>query len=164
MQIFLKICFFTAFVFFFRTGFYSQTPKNKLNTFNESMQPHGRWIYYLDEESTIINSTGRYKNGKPVGKWVLYHPDGSPFVKSRYFKQKAREKRFYPNGKREKKGWSYLILDDPEAIYYYWEGKWKIYNEKGKLSKIVIYQKGDQVRTIREKPRKQEYQNQNLGN
>jgi len=125
--------------------------KKATNGFNESGKPHGQWIYYFDRENQIIQSTGRYKNGAPVGRWILYYPDGRRDVVTRYYRNKARERRYAPWGTIEKKGWSRLILDDEEAVRYYWDGRWRIYNEKGRLQSVVVYQQGEPVRVIREK-------------
>lgn len=148
----------TLFLFVLPVSVISQESKlfkKKLNSYNSSLQPHGQWIYYLEQDSTVVHSKGRYKNGIPVGKWMLYHTNGVPHVKTRYIRQKAREKRFYSDGNIEKKGWSYLKLDDPSMLHYYWEGKWRIYNEHGKLQKIVLYHEGESVKIISEKHQEQ---------
>lgn len=133
---------------------YSQKPvsnRKAINALNLSGQPHGRWIYYFDRDNNVIQSAGRYKKGKPVGKWILYYPDGGKDVVTRYYGKRARERRYHSSGMIEKKGWSRLVLDDPEAIRYYWQGRWRLYNEEGTLQSVVFYEDGELARVIREK-------------
>ncbi len=120
------------------------------NQYNENGQPHGRFIYYYDRAEGIVNSSGRYKNGKPVGRWKTYHEDGGLYIRTRHFKNRAREVRFYPNGKLEKKGWSKLILDNPAEIRYYWHGKWKLYDENGKLFRVLIFHEGRVIDVLKD--------------
>jgi antitoxin component YwqK of YwqJK toxin-antitoxin module len=132
---------------------YSQTSvrtKKNTNGVNASGKPHGRWVYYFDRENQVIQSTGKYRKGVPVGKWVLYYPEGGKDVITRYYGKRAREKRYQPNGTIEKKGWSRLVLDDPEAIRYYWDGRWRLYNEDGNFQGVVLYKNGELVKVIRE--------------
>jgi antitoxin component YwqK of YwqJK toxin-antitoxin module len=119
-------------------SFVKQTP----NQYNQNKQAHGRFIYYYDRAEGIVHSTGRYKKGKPVGLWMTFHENGGKYIRTRHFKNRAREVRFYPNGKLEKKGWSKLLLDDPAQIRYYWDGKWKLYDEDGKLFRVLLFSEG----------------------
>jgi len=112
------------------------------NQYNKNNQPHGRFIYYYDRAEQTVNLRGRYRNGKPVGRWMTYHENGNKYIRTRYFKNRAREVRFYPNGKLEKKGWSKLVLDDTHEIRYYWDGKWKLYDENGKLFRVLLFSEG----------------------
>lgn len=125
--------------------------KRETNGLDESGKPHGQWVYYFDKQNQIIQSTGRYRNGVPAGRWISYYPDGGKDVVTRYFRNRARERRYYSDGTREKRGWSRLILDDEKEIRYYWDGRWRMYNEEGTLQSVVIYEKGEPVRVIRER-------------
>ncbi len=121
--------------------------KNKnINSYNANGKPHGKWVYYFNEKP---QSYGRYKDGAPVGKWFIFNPDGSKCVKKRYFRNKIREVWYYKSGRIEAKGYSKLILDDPVEINYFWEGKWKFFDEKGKLQKISIYVKGEESKIVK---------------
>lgn len=135
-------------------GVLSQNKKHNrkaINGINEYGKPHGQWVYYFDRENQVIQSTGRYRNGVPAGRWILYYPDGGKDVVTRYFRNRARERRYYADGTREKRGWSRLVLDDEKEIRYYWDGRWRMYNEEGKLQSVVMYEKGEAVRVIRER-------------
>lgn len=140
----LLICICFAF-FFFSCSLIEQSP----NRYNKNHQPHGRFIYYYDRTEGIVHSAGRYKNGKPVGRWITYHENGGKFIRTRHFKNRVREVRFYPNGKLEKKGWSKLLLDDPAQLRYYWYGKWELYDEKGKLFRVLIFSEGKVIEIVK---------------
>ncbi len=130
-----------------------QTGNNKKepNSFNAEGKHHGQWIYYYDRGNGIVQSRGKFLNGVPTGRWELYHLDGSVEAKIRYHKNKARERRYHPDGTPDKKGWSKLILDDPEEIRYYWDGRWKMYNDKGKIERVLLFRKGEMVQSVRDK-------------
>lgn len=119
------------------------------NQYNQNHQAHGRFIYYYDRAEGIVNSTGKYKNGRPVGRWITYHENGKKYIRTWHFKNRAREVRFYPNGKLEKKGWSKLILNDPKNLRYYWDGKWKLYDENGKLFRVLLFSEGRVIDVLR---------------
>lgn len=123
--------------------------KRTPNQYNHNKQAHGRFIYYYDRAEGTVNSTGRYKNGTPVGRWMTYHEGGGKYIRTRHFKNRAREVRFYPNGKLEKKGWSRLLLDDPNELRYYWHGKWKLYDENGKLFRVLIFSEGKVIDVVK---------------
>lgn len=123
--------------------------KRTPNQYNKFNQAHGRFIYYYDRAEEIVNSTGRYKNGKPIGRWMTYHENGRKYIRTQHFKNRAREVRYYPNGKLEKKGWSKLLLDDPEQIRYYWDGKWKLYDENGKLFRVLLFSEGKVIDVLK---------------
>ena len=122
--------------------------KNKnVNRYNANGKPHGQWVYYINDNQP--QSYGRYKDGMPVGKWMIFNTDGSKCVKKRYYGNKTKEVWYHPSGRIEAKGWSKLLLDDPKEISYYWDGKWKFYDEKGKLLKISIYVKGEEGKIVK---------------
>ena len=119
-----------------------------VNRYNANGKPHGKWVYMMNDKP---QSYGCYKDGVPVGKWIIFNADGSKCVKKRYFQNKIREVWYYKSGRVEAKGWSKLILDDPVEIIYYWDGKWKFFDEKGKLQKISIYVKGEEKKILMQK-------------
>lgn len=119
-----------------------------INGYNANGKPHGKWVYYINNKP---QSYGRYNDGTPVGTWVIYNTDGSKCVKRKYFRNKTREKWYHKNGKIEAKGWSKLVLDDPVEINYFWEGKWKFFDEKGRLNKVSVYIKGEESKILKQK-------------
>ena len=123
--------------------------KRTPNQYNKNHQAHGRFIYYYDRAEGIVHSSGRYNKGIPVGRWMTYHENGNRYIRTWHFKNRAREVRFYPSGKLEKKGWSKLILNDPANIRYYWDGKWKLYDENGKLFRVLLFSEGRVIDVLR---------------
>lgn len=131
-------------------GLFPQNKHKNINSYNSNKKPHGRWIYFYNKENNKVQSKGRYRNGNPVGQWIMYYEDGSKYIKKRYFRKKTHEVWYFPNGKIESRGWSKLLLDDPVEINYYWDGKWRFYNENGKLTSILVYSKGIFKDTIKD--------------
>lgn len=127
----------------------AQSSNSKWNQYNSEHKAHGRFVYYYDREKEIVHSTGRYKDGVPVGRWITFHENGRRYIITRHYKNRARERRFYEDGKIEKKGWSKLILDDPKGVRYYWDGKWKLYDENGKLFRVLLFRDGRVIEVIR---------------
>ena len=121
----------------------------KYNRFNAEKKPHGRFVYYYDKGKGIVHSVGRYRDGVPVGKWLTLHETGATYIITRHYKNRAREKRYYQHGKLEKKGWSRLLLDDPAQIRYFWHGKWKLYDENGKLFRVLLFSEGRVIDVIK---------------
>jgi len=119
-----------------------------INGYNANGKPHGKWVYLINNKP---QSYGRYRDGAPVGTWLIFNTDGSKCVKKRYFRYKIREKWYHKNGNIEAKGWSKLVLDDPVEINYFWEGKWKFFDEKGRLEKISMYVKGEESKILKQK-------------
>lgn len=81
---------------------------------------------------------------------MTYHENGNRFTKTRHFKNRAREVRYYPDGTLEKKGWSRLLLNDPKQLIYYRDGKWKLFDEDGKLFRILFFGEGRVIDVIKE--------------
>ncbi len=128
----------------------AQQDSKKFNCYNSEKKPRGRFVYYYNEEKGIVHSSGRYRNGVPVGKWITFHENGATYIKTRHYKRRAREVRFYPNGRLEKKGWSKLLLDDPGQTRYFWHGKWKLYDENGKLFRVLLFSEGRVIEVLRD--------------
>ncbi|MDD3876036.1 MAG: hypothetical protein PHT69_05410 [Bacteroidales bacterium] len=132
---------FIAVLFCTSSLLFSQNLLRRVNRYNSDNKAVGRWVYYNQENNKIL-SKGRFRNGIPVGRWIINNEEGIKFVKKRYFKNRTREVWYYPSGSVECRGWSKLILDDPLMVNYYWDGKWKFYNENGKLDSVKIYRQG----------------------
>jgi len=44
----------------------------------------------------------------------------------------------------EQKGWAVIDYNEIDT-HYYWQGKWKYYNDKRKLFKVSYYENGEEV-------------------
>lgn len=108
----------------------------------------GRWEYYFDEAKKQPDQMGRFKRGEQCGRWAYYSREGSLIKKEKYNLRKNTVKtRIYKNGKLHRKGTA-IMTEESEGIHYYWEGKWKCYDEKGKFEKTLVYRKGKIVNTL----------------
>ncbi len=118
----------------------------KTNQFNNKGQRTGKWIVYLDSAKTIKSSEGKYRNGKPKGKFYYYTNEGVLERKeiSRFSKLKTTT--YYSDHTIRSKGQA-RIENLPDKIHYYYFGQWKYYDKNGKLEKYCTYEKGNLVKT-----------------
>lgn len=130
--------------FFFCTNSYSQFLRHKKNQYDENGKRKGLWISYWDDEEKIPMSMATYKNGYETGVSKEYHQNGNLRLKFRYHKHRMRVKYYEKNRNLESKGWS-IIEYNEEDTHYYWQGKWKYYDENRKIIKIVYYLNGQEI-------------------
>ncbi len=106
----------------------------------------GKYYEYWDKDSTRISACGHFCNGKPCKKWKYFHYNGKRRMKSKYG-DRIKLKYYRENGRRSEKG--YAVLDrSSKAIHFYWQGKWKYYNKKGRLYRVVLFEKGEELKVI----------------
>ncbi len=111
---------------------------NQSQTIKKNVQlKTGKWIEEDDYPNQKYVSIGKYKKGEKVGVWKVYL-NGKIYQKDRFKDSLTYTKFYYPNGKILKKGVSKTIKDS-KSIFWYYEGKWKFYDENGKLEYIKIY-------------------------
>lgn len=89
---------------------------------------------------------GHYRNGKSIRKNYYYSNNGVLERREIYRFKKIKTKFYYPNGNVKLMG-SARIDNNEKEIHYYFYGKWKRYNENGKLEKKLIYEKGKLIRS-----------------
>lgn len=106
-------------------------------------QKVGLWIEQDEMDSTKFKSIGRYKNNDPIKKW-RYYTNNIINKKEVYRKNKCIVTNYFSNGKKQSKGKTKLILNSTE-IHWFYSGKWKFYDEYGKLSSITKYEKGNVI-------------------
>lgn len=122
-------------------------PGQMLNRFNKQGHRTGKWITYTDSTKTKKLAEGRYKDGNPVRKFKYYTMEGV-LEREEITRFKVLKTTFYyPDGTRHFKGKA-RIDDKTDKIHYYFFGRWKYYDERGKLQKYCYYQKGALVRTV----------------
>ena len=115
------------------------------NKFNKHGERTGKWIIFIDEQKKIKSMEGRYHNGKSVGKSLYYSNNGELERKEICRFKKIKTTFYYPNQNIKLKG--NARIENTDTLHYYFFGKWKSYNERGKLEKISIYQKGKLIQT-----------------
>lgn len=113
---------------------------------DNSQKRHGKWIEEYPVENGTLVGVGKYKNGEKIGVWrTTFH--GKKYQKDKIRKSVIKTKFYHPNGKIMQKGKSRLDISDAERHWYYF-GKWKYFDEKGKLERVRNYggvQKNDSI-------------------
>lgn len=125
----------------------SQLFKKHLNQLDENGLRKGNWITYWDDEKEIPMSKARFENGREVGVSKEYHMNGNLRLKFRYHKDRIRVKFYSKDRRLEQKGWSVIEFNE-EDTHYYWQGKWKFYDDRRKLARIAYFEKGEEVQTM----------------
>lgn len=128
------ILLFGAFLFGCKPSLINQKSKNK---------KQGVWIEEYSEDSTYYKSYEYYKDGQPVKKWKSYI-NGKIYKTEKYKNGICTVKYYHLNGKLQSKGKTSVETDSVETHWYYF-GKWKFYSDKGKLTNIRKYNKGNLV-------------------
>jgi len=131
-------------IFLFSTASYGQFLKRPKNQFNENGKRKGLWITYWDVDEKIPISKTKFKDGYETGKSKEYLQNGNLRLKFRYQKNRMRVKYYNPNGTLEKKGWAVIEYNKVDT-HYYWQGKWKYYNENRKIERISFYENGRDI-------------------
>lgn len=123
--------------------FFSQ----KINRLNKHGERQGMWITYSDKEKNSISIKGRYRNGRQVGTFYFYDPDGhlERIEKNRF--KKLFTTTYYSDGNIRSKGKAKIQIS-PEKIHYFFYGKWKYYDTNGMAEKFVYYEKGKIIKTV----------------
>jgi hypothetical protein len=128
---------------FFSKNLFSQ----KLNRLNKKGERTGRWIVYLDSAKTKKSTEGRYKNGNAKGRFYYYTMDGVLERRETNCFKRLKTVMYYPDGTVRFRGKA-RIENLPTKIHYYFYGKWKYYDQKGKLLKYCFYEKGVLMKTV----------------
>lgn len=103
----------------------------------------GVWIEEYSEDSTHYKSYEYYKDDQPVKKWKSYI-NGKIYKTEKYKNGICTVKYYHQNGKLQSKGKTSVEIDSVETHWFYF-GKWKYYSDKGKLTDIREYNKGNLV-------------------
>ncbi|TYZ11476.1 hypothetical protein FY528_07220 [Hymenobacter lutimineralis] len=114
------------------------------NQLDAQKERHGRWRVFYDDSSTQLATDGRYRHGKPVGRWRYYSPKNSLARQERYRWWKTGRllvKEFYPNGKIAKKGQAQIVREG-DVVHFYWFGPWQEYAETGAPVSRAWYKMG----------------------
>lgn len=101
----------------------------KKNRYDRNKQMHGKWKMYWDDEEKIKMSHGRFRHGKPVGRWKYYNNQGQieKFEIIRRKKGVIKTTVYHTNGQVQKKGLARIMMDKDDLVYY-WFGEWKCYD------------------------------------
>lgn len=122
----------------------------RTNQTDASGKKTGRWITYSTEAPIRKVSDGYFKDDREYRRYRYYHPNGKRqvrFVYGRHHefgKSHIRVKYWYPSGKVMQKGTSLMFIDEREVRYVY-DGLWRFYDEKGRLTERTRYRMGEPV-------------------
>lgn len=119
----------------------------KINRLNKKGERIGRWITYRDDAKTIKYFEGKFRNGITTGKCYFYNNDGVLNRREINRFKKMKTTFYYPNGEVKLKG-NARLENLPNKVHYYFYGKWKAYNDSGKLVKYYFYEQGKLLRTV----------------
>ncbi|MBZ4036343.1 hypothetical protein K6T82_16335 [Flavobacterium sp. 17A] len=103
----------------------------------------GAWVETYSEDGINSKSYEYYKKDQPVKKWKTYL-NGKIYKTEKYKNGICIVKSYYENGKLESKGKTRMESDSIETHWFYF-GKWKFYSDKGKLTAIKNYEKGNLI-------------------
>ena len=118
-----------------------------INRLNRHGQRTGKWIVYLDSAKTKKSTEGRYRKGNPVGKFYYYTMEGILERREISRFKVLKTTLYYPDKTIRFKGKA-RIDNETDKIHYYFFGKWKYYDEQGKLLKYCYYEKGKLIKTV----------------
>lgn len=125
----------------------AQLFNKEINQYGEDKQRTGWWISYWDDDEKVFMSKAKYKAGQEIGTSKEYHANGNLRLKFRNQKNRIRVKSYSEDRKLEQKGWAVMEYNEKDT-HYYWHGKWKFYDEQGKLVRVSQYSNGEEVVSI----------------
>lgn len=99
----------------------------------------GLWIT-SDTLDYLYTIKGKYSKGLEKGTW-RYFKNNKLDRKEKYKKDKCLIKFYHTNGKIMKIGYTKFDKNDKETHWYY-NGKWKYYDENNILIRINVFEKG----------------------
>ena len=110
-------------------------------------QRHGRNATYYDGARTQLASRGRYRHGRPVGRWRYFAQAGELQRQERHRRHGFSDiAYYYPTGRVFKYGRA-RIADEPDGLHFYWFGPWHYYSPAGALDSVQQYQLGKRIST-----------------
>lgn len=118
-----------------------------LNRLDHKGRKTGHWINYADSAKTIRLFEGSFRKDKPIGKSYFYTNSGvlDRTEKNRF--RKLKTSFYHPNGKLRLRG-NARLENLPDRIHYYYYGKWKAYDDSGRLVRYYYYNKGELTKTV----------------
>lgn len=114
------------------------------NRYDKKGRQHGKWVVFWDDSLKNEMTVGKYRHGNPVGKWTYFSPLGRVQKKEIHRRKKIKIWFYHPNQQLESKGRAYIV-NEKDGLHFYFQGKWKYYNDAGRLIKITTYYKGQNI-------------------
>lgn len=98
--------------------------------------PEGKWIT-IDTLDYIYKTKGKYHKGSEIGIWKYYN-NNKLIRKEKYKRNLCKTTFYFSNGKKQKQGLTKLVVED-SLNHWFYSGKWKFYNQNGKLDSVKNY-------------------------
>ncbi|TDN38393.1 hypothetical protein E4631_03160 [Hymenobacter sp. UV11] len=110
-------------------------------------QRQGRTRTYYDDARTQLFTQGRYRHGRPVGRWRYYAQAGELQRQERYRRRGfSNIAYYYPSGRVARRGQARTV-DEPRGAHFYWLGEWRFYSPAGSLDSVQVYDVGKRTAT-----------------
>jgi antitoxin component YwqK of YwqJK toxin-antitoxin module len=103
----------------------------------------GKWVDVYVQDNVEYKSIEYYKKGESIKKWKTYI-NRKIYKTEKYKNGICVVKSYYENGKLESKGNTKLEVNEKETHWFYY-GDWKFYSDKGKLTQIKKYDRGELI-------------------
>lgn len=135
--------------------FFCSCISKKVNHLDSKGQRHGVWVSYYDTENKLLWSKTKFRHGKPVGDHYYYFAQSGMVDRHEKYGRGSRLKvwLYHSNGKLRMHGKARQV-EDEKQIHFYFEGRWKVYDENGELIRIQQYKEGKIEKTERIKYKK----------
>ena len=125
-------------------------PSRETNQTRDNLR-EGLWILYHDSTGTVPMSRGKFHKGLQCGTWKYFYEDGTLRRREHYGRKYIRTRYYHENGKIKSCGKAVIDRSDPIYLNYFYQGKWKYYEAAGKLTSVIWYDRGEQVRERKQK-------------
>ncbi len=110
-------------------------------------QRQGRYRTYYDDARTQLFTQGRYRHGRPVGRWRYYAQAGELQRQEHYRRHGFSDiAYYYPSGRVARRGRARTV-DEPRGAHFYWLGEWQFYSPTGALDSVQVYDVGKRSTT-----------------
>jgi len=122
-----------SFILLLLSSFLIPAQDIKINQLNKKNQKIGDWVGYHEKTNTK-RYTGSFNNGKPVGLFTYFAPEGHVSAKVNFLNDSlSSSEMYYDNGYVKAKG---------KFINQMKQGKWFTYSRNGKLLNVFNFDKG----------------------
>ena len=106
----------------------------------------GKWVLTDSVNNDSYKHVEKYRKGEEVKTWKTFK-NRKLYKLEKYKGNICHVSFFHENGKIRLEGNTKLETDDIETHWFYYD-EWKMFNESGKLIKLLYYERGVQLSEI----------------
>jgi hypothetical protein len=130
-------------LWFFLAILFGSCLNKKINSFDRKGERHGVWKTYFDTENQLLWTKTKFRHGKPVGHHYYYFAQTGLVERHEKYVRANKLKIWlnYPSGQLHMIGLA-RQEEDEKQIHFFFEGPWKVFNEKRQLIRIQHYKSG----------------------